>query len=233
MFGRRSAGIAISTLFGILSCTALSQQLGNGSAEKVDVLRTPEAEFFGQSDPATEWAVWAAFYRQLQYQASQSSAFPLSQLKTRVGLSEESAVRVVTLGDEYLQTLRRLQEERRRLGGLANVRVPQGDLSLHLAPPVERREPSEADLAMLAQRRPLRLPRPEGEVGEGPKQREDPVVAFDGDARTALEVHKQQLIGLIGAREYAALDRWIASEFGERVRVPRRAPSPSSQNDVR
>jgi hypothetical protein len=222
MPGRSLVCVTFSALLAILSCTAVAQEL-----------RTPEPEFFGQSDPAPAWAVWAAFYRQLQHQASQSAVLPASLLKSRVGIAEDLTLPIMNLGEDYLRTLQRLQEERRRLGGLAPVRVPQGDLRAHLTPPVERRAPTEADLALQATRTPLPLPRSEAGGGQAdvPQQREDPVVAFDASARSALEEHQQQLVGLIGARDYAALERWIASELGEQVRVPRRA-YPLSSLDV-
>lgn len=213
MHGRSLVGVTFSALLSILPCTAVAQEP-----------RAPEPEFFGQSDPAPAWAVWAAFYRLLQYQASQSSALPFSLLTSQVGIAEDSTFYIMNLGDDYLRTLQHLQEERRRLDGLAQVRVPSGDLGAHLTPPVERRGPTETDLALLAKRTPLRLPRSEAGGGQvdAPQQREDPVAAFDASARTALQGHKQQLVGLIGERDYAALERWIVSELGEQVRVPRR-----------
>lgn len=223
MQGRSLVCVTFSVLLGILSCTAVAQEL-----------RTPEPEFFGQSDPAPAWAVWAAFHRSLQHQARQSAVLPASLLQSRAGIAEGSTLRIMSLGEDYLRTLQRLQDERRRLGGLAPVAVPQGDLRAHLTPPVERRAPTEADLALQAMRTPLRLPRSEAGGGQAdvPQQREDPVAAFDASARSALAEHQQQLVGLIGARDYAALEHWIASEFGEQVRVPRRAyplSSPDAQ----
>lgn len=225
MHGRNLVSVTFSALLGILSCTAVAQEAGNKTSDTTRALRNPEPEFFGQTDPAPAWAVWAAFYRHLQHQANQSSVLPSSLLKSRAGIAENSTLGIMNLGEDYLRTLQRLQEERRRLGGLATIAVPQGDLSAHLRPPVERRAPTDADLASQAKRTPLRLPRPATGGGQAdvPQQRVDPVDAFDASARSALEEHQQQLVGLIGAGDYAALERWIASEFGEQVRVPRRA----------
>lgn len=215
--------VTVSALLGVMSCAAVAQNAEDWLANTTRELSIRETEFFGQSDPAPAWAVWAAFYRQLENQANQSAALPSSFLKSRAGIAEDSTFLIVNQGRDYLRTLERLQEERRRLGGLATVRVPQGDLSAHLTPPAERRGPTEADLALRARRAPLRLPgsKAQGQADE-PQQREDPVAAFDASARAALQAHQQELVGLIGARDYAALERWVVSELGEQVRVPRR-----------
>lgn len=222
--------VARTVLLGVLSGVAIAQEVVIDVASDTGEPRTLRAEFFGQSDPAPSWAVWAAFYRHLQYQASQSAGLPISVLKSRVGIGEDLADHVMYLGRDYLQSLQRLQEESRRNSGLATVVVPPGGGALQLTPPVERRAPNESDLALLARARPLELPR-RGEDGTTPEvslMREDPLVAFEGEARAAVETHKLELLRVIGARNYSALDRWVTLEFGEQVRVPRqasRAPS--------
>lgn len=116
--------VARTVLLGVLSGVAIAQEVVIDVASDTGEPRTLRAEFFGQSDPAPSWAVWAAFYRHLQYQASQSAGLPISVLKSRVGIGEDLADHVMYLGRDYLQSLQRLQEESRRNSGLATVVVP-------------------------------------------------------------------------------------------------------------
>lgn len=213
----------LSLLIGIPPLESFGQEKAQSTPflTQKDSARAPE--FFGHSDPAPTWAVWRAFHSSFQFRGRQSLDIPYSILESEVGISRDSADNIMNLGRKYLQTLDHLQEEVSRLGGRGTLLVSPEILRATLTPPDVRRGPTEADLALQSRRAPLRPLL--ATAGEGrqrvPMESGDSGASFEERARSAIEDHQQQLIGLIGAHQFDSLQRWVDSSFGEHVRVPR------------